>query len=108
MAMKRRVVKLTTLSAVDERAEHRAEWVRLRGDGDDKLGQVDPVSKVGAGRSNEGGIRLAVREMPKLDGKTEEAKRSQLRRQPVRDRAAATTLYAAATASTEFSATVNE
>ncbi|MFB2553905.1 hypothetical protein [Ensifer soli] len=60
-----------------ERADHREEWIRLRAG---KIGQLDQFSKVGAGRGNEGGLSLAVREMPKLDGKSDEAKRSELRR----------------------------
>lgn len=63
-----------------EAAVHRAEWVRLAEE-EEKLGQLDPVSKRGRqeGRGNEGGIRKAARELP-VPGKTDEAKRARLRR----------------------------
>jgi hypothetical protein len=56
---------LTTI----ERAEHIAEWIRLRAPvqtEEDKIGQVAQFSenaKVGAGRGNEGGLRAAVRDL---------------------------------------------
>ena len=64
-----------------QRALHEAEWIKLREDEEEKLGQLDPVSKRGRseGRGNEGGIRLAARELP-VPGDTEEAKRMRLRR----------------------------
>lgn len=62
-----------------QRAQHEAEWIKLREEEEDKMGQLDPFSKVGAGRGNEGGIRLAARELP-VHGDTEEAKRMRLRR----------------------------
>lgn len=63
-----------------QRALHEAEWIKLREEEEQsKMGQVDPFSKVGAGRGNEGGIRLAARELP-VPGDTDEAKRMRLRR----------------------------
>nr|CAD7033864.1 MT-A70 family protein [Rhizobium sp. P007] len=68
---------------IDERAEHRKEWMRLKGPPRLQSGQLDQIESKradGRGHRSEGGLSLAVREMPKLDGKSDEAKRSQLRR----------------------------
>lgn len=63
-----------------QRAQHEAEWIKLREEEEHgKMGQLGPFSKVGAGRGNEGGIRLAARELP-VPGDSEEAKRHRLRR----------------------------
>lgn len=73
---------------IDQRAEHRTRWMRLMGiltdDGEVLLGQVDQ-SVLADGRAagpqhQQRGIAQAAREMPGLKGKSDEAKRSQVRR----------------------------
>lgn len=56
---------------IDERSDHRRAWIRLRAQRGAKDGQLDQLSAKG-GRGNEGGLSLAVREMPKLDAAPEE------------------------------------
>ncbi|MDE2582761.1 MAG: ParB N-terminal domain-containing protein [Rhodospirillales bacterium] len=56
-----------------ERAEHIAEWVRLRGE---KVGQLIPP---GGRQPNDQGIRKAARELP-VAGDTDEAKRKNVER----------------------------
>ena len=43
-----------SLEPAVQRADHREAWIRLRAA---KMGQLDPFSRVGAGKGNEGGPR---------------------------------------------------